>query len=733
MRKKLLILLMATTIVFNSYSNLKAVDNDNSKGNSTSEATQPVNPEYLDIKSSITNISGTSTIVAKPGDTKSIRVFVDFTYPVSNNPFSPNAYRNQFTISGFADTEGNNNIYMTKANDEVRPGGDRRYGPSGSTSLNFDLEIARDAKPGTYPVKININTSDGQTRTFVTYVRVEYDPRQSSKLVLSDIRIMPKNTDITPGENVIAGFVITNPTERVINDVEVRLDGMSEDGFTLRRDFNAKNIPSIGPNQEKRMSFVLAAGQNAKPGNHEFKVTLSYRDMGSEGGESKTTKSFFLTLKKDPASQSSVVIENLVTPANTIYPGKSATLSFNVSNKGKGVAKRVLIKSSVEGDGLVNKSISQHFIESLQPGESKPFSFTYLATPASSTQNYPITIKVEYRDEFNTTGDPLTTEQYSGVFVSNPEKDKKAEGDGKEEKISTPKVIVRKYIFDPKLPEAGKDFKMTLQFQNTSSNKIVKNIKISLNSPTGSDNKETAGSNIFTPIDSSNTFFIDKIMPNGVVEKVINLYTVPDAVAKTYNVKCEFEYEDALNNQFKAEEEIGIPVVQSSRLQIGQIQTQNSFTAGEGAPLSVAFYNTGKVTLYNMMVRFESEDLQAQNSTYYVGKFLEGATENYDIQVNSMEPGQKKGNLIFTYEDSTGEKQEVKKELTWDVQEAPAFDPNDPANMPPMEEPSFMDKVKNVATKWYTWAILVAVILIVLFIVKHFKKKKEKKDLTLDV
>lgn len=728
MRKnKFLILLISLVMIFQSVS----IFADGPTGKTgDGGVTEPSTPPSQAAPSSITHISASSTVVGKPGETKEIRAFVDFNYPLDQSGF-PMIGR-YFTISGNADSKGNNNIFMLKGSDERMPGKEfRGRMMGGSIDLQFTVQIANNAQPGTYPIDINVYTSDGQTKSVTTYVRVEYDPRQASRLVLSDIRVMPNNMNIAPGEDVIAGFTIKNPTDNEINNVEVKLEGMSSDGFTLERDFNVKNFDTILPNEEKRVSFVLSAGPNAKAGNHEFKVTLSYFDQHIEGGQSKSEKSFFLTLKKDPSNVSSVVIENLVTPANTLYPGKSSTLSFDVTNRGKKAAKRVLIKSSVEGDGLVNKSISQHFIETLAPGETQSFSFTYLATPASSTQNYPITIKVEYRDEDQTEGDPLTTEQYSGIFVSNPKKD--SSGDGKEDKISTPKVIIRKYTFNPKLPEAGKEFAMDLEFQNTSSTKVVKNIKISMNSPKGTDDKGSVGSNIFTPVDSSNTFFIDKIMPNGVVQKTINLYTVPDATAKTYNVTCSFEYEDGSNNQFKAEEEIGIPVVQSSRLEIGEVQTQEAFNVGEGTPLSVTFYNTGKVTLYNMMVRFESDELEAQNSTYYVGKFLEGSTENYDIQVNAMEPGEKKGNIVFSYEDSTGKKQEVKKEVKYTVSEAPAFDPNAPENQMPAEEPGLKDKILNILKKWYLWVGLLAVGGITFVVVKKLKKKKETKDLTLDV
>ena len=51
----------------------------------------------------------------------------------------------------------------------------------------------------------------------------------------------------------------------------------------------------------------------------------------------------------------------------------------------------------------------------------------------------------------------------------------------------------------------------------------------------------------------------------------------------------------------------------------------------------------------------------------------------------------------------------------------------------PIEEPGTKDKILNILKKWYLWVGLLAVGGITFFVVKKLKKKKETKDLTLDV
>ncbi|MDO5716885.1 MAG: CARDB domain-containing protein [Tissierellia bacterium] len=676
-------------------------------------------------------IDGDKTVIGKPGDSFSIHMdcFVTGARPGD-------------IVSATADASDNMNLYLLNGSDQMKltnrtfdfmTGEDRAY-------LSFQGKIAPDAKSGTYAVNISISLNGEEKQKYTAYVRVEADEFSAADLTMSEIRLIPGGPEVEPGKVIIAGIEIENQGQNPAYNVTLKLEGLTQEGFTLRNGFDTHNFPSIQPGEKKRISFELSSLPSIKPGNYEFTLTMDHKGKSATEKEEPKQRKFFLVVGGNPEKASALVITNLKYPTKTLYPGNMATLSFDLTNKGQSEAKRVIVKSEVEGNGLVNRSISQHFIESLAAGETRHFEFSYYATPASQTQNYPVHIKVEYNDAYSSET-PQTTEQIAGFFVSNPEKDNELDG----KKKATPKLIIDRYEFEPKLPAAGEEFKMKLSFFNTNSKKTVKNIKIYLTSMdvTKSDSN-SAGSNIFTPVDSSNTFYIDTIPPKGSVEKEITLYTVPDAIAKTYTVTANFEYEDNENNEYKATEEIGIPVVQASKLEIGEMQIMPPQTyVGEGVSVAVDFYNTGKVTLYNMMVKFESEELDAQQATYYIGNFVEGSTESYEVYVTANEPGTKKGKIIFSYEDSSGKKQEVEKEISIEVADAPEIDPNFDPNMgmdgmPGMDEdPSFFGKVKSLLKKvfshWYIWIpLLLVVAAIIIVIVRKILSKKREKELTID-
>ncbi len=161
-------------------------------------------------------------------------------------------------------------------------------------------------------------------------------------------------------------------------------------------------------------------------------------------------------------------------------------------------------------------------------------------------------------------------------------------------------------------------------------------------------------------------------------------------MAKTYTITANFIYEDSDGEQYEDTELIGIPVIQQSKIEIGEILTPPETYVGEPTPISVEFYNTGKVTLYNMMVKLEG-DFPMENASYYVGNFESGNTEFFEGLVIPEEPGELTGAIVFTYEDSTGEMIEERQEFTLNVVEMVMDE--FPEDIPPMDEPKGIKKL----------------------------------------
>ena len=93
----------------------------------------------------------------------------------------------------------------------------------------------------------------------------------------------------------------------------------------------------------------------------------------------------------------------------------------------------------------------------------------------------------------------------------------------------------------------------------------MRNLKISLAAIPSEDS--TSGT-VFSPVNSSNSFFVERIGAKSTYSKTIELYVDPNATAKTYLVPVEILYEDQQGTGYNVSEMVNIPVLQESRLQI---------------------------------------------------------------------------------------------------------------------------------------------------------------------
>ncbi|WP_304017356.1 CARDB domain-containing protein [Fenollaria timonensis] len=653
------------------------------------------------------NLISRSTTELNPGEEASI-------YFETERPF--------FGLSFYglrATSDSPNNCYITNT-----------YGGRGDVELR--VRIPQSAEAGTYKVSVAGKARiDGETVKVYgeAYVRVNGGSQNKAQLKINRVDVLPE-ANIVPGSYVALGYEIENISDVLAKNIDLNISLPAEAGLSVRGGTTTQKVKAIEPGKKTYVYYEMNVGKTAKFGSYEIKTSLSYESEFNKEAIKEET-SAFINIGGDASQNSQLIIQDLKFPAATLGVNKTFDVSFKIRNQGQSVAKS--IRASAKSDdpsGVVSRTVSDILVRDLAPGEEETVSYKFFTTKGGSTKNYPINIKIEYLDDFTDSKEPKTVEQIVGVFLNNPENI----GDGKDAKKSTPKLIIDRYEFTPKLPLAGNEFEMNLSFYNTNAKKAVKNIKIDLTSQDTTDNNSnTSGSSVFTPVDSSNTFYIGRIAPNGKVEKTIKMFVVPDATAKTYTITANFEYEDDENNEYKSSENIGVPVYQESKLDIDPINYQTNAFVGDNIPITANFYNTGKVTLYNFKVTLTSDNATINNGTYYIGNFNSGGQDIYEGSIMPNEPGEIKAQLKFSYEDSTGEVKEQVEDINITVDEAPPMDPDlGPDGMP------MPDGNMAVDVPWYknplfyipTALVLLGAIAFVIF--KKIKNKNKEKDLKID-
>lgn len=575
----------------------------------------------------------------------------------------------------------------------------------------------------TVPVKIVLRyyVNDNFVEQVETiYVRVDVSPESKATDPAIEIRKVDSlwPTGVEAGKSFQVGFQVINTGDAVAKNIKIKMDGLKDDGITLASGLTTSDITRLEPKQSTYITYNLKTNKTIKPGS--FMLSLKYSFVGelSPSSTPPTTGDYEFTIDvlKSSEEPSNLEFKDVTFPTGTILRNQSVSIGFNLVNTGKTPINDIKVTAtSTATDGLASKSISTVNTKVINPNAMNYYKFDFIVTPSAQTMNYPVELKAVYTDD---DGVERTVTQNTGVFVKAPK-----EGTGTENS-STPKLIIEEYFFTPDIIEAGKPFTMHLTIFNTNANKTVKNIKLFLTS----DAQETAGekqggqapssASVFTPIDSSNTFYIDSIAPGKRVDKEITLTTVPDTAAKTYTIVANFEYEDAKAEKFTSTEQIGVPVVQQAKLGLGEILAQGPYTVGMESPLSLEFYNTGKATLYNVMVKITGDGFTTDTPTYYKGNFTPGSSDQFSCNITPTEAGQKKATITFTYEDSTGNTQEKKEEFDFTVEDMPEMSEDEMA--PPAPQGPSKGAIIGIIS-----AVAAAVVAAVLIIKKRKNKNKD--------
>lgn len=246
--------------------------------------------------------------------------------------------------------------------------------------------------------------------------------------------------------------------------------------------------------------------------------------------------------------------------------------------------------------------------------------------------------------------------------------------------LGTPRVFLKNYTLSKSSILAGDTFTLTLQIENTS-DREVRNLKVSL-AAIPSENS-TSGT-VFSPLNSSNSFYVESIKAKSTYTKSINFYVDPNATAKTYLVPVEILYEDRQGKSYSVSEMVNIPVLQESRLQVVSVETPPMTAVGEPAPVTAEFVNAGKVALKNLLVTVEG-DFHKENASYFLASLEIGQSDFFQAYIIPEAEGLLEGTVVFRYLDNTN--QEVVEEWPFQIDVIMMGMPERPEDFMPEDQP----------------------------------------------
>ncbi len=583
---------------------------------------------------------------------------------------------------------------------KIEGGGDvGDLGANGYTEVKLHITVDGIVEEPSYslPIYYTYRSQGGHSYsgTQTIYLKIK-GFHQEPDFILQDMSLKPEN--MTPGSSALFSGSVFNNGGHDLYQVEISLNNLETAGISLAGGFSNQRASRLAVGETMDFSFPLVAAADMAAGNYPVSILLKYQDEFGKDYEKK--QEYYINVGGIAGQKADLEIRNMQEPNGDYGVNSNFTVSFDLYNSGAVAAKNVVITASpVDAEAVVPKSASVKTLDSLLPGESSRQSFTFAGTAKSETQNYAIEFKVEYTSG----GTAVTTlRQFAGVNLHNPN----------DETGGKPKIIISKYESNPLIVMAGEEFDLTMTFLNTHKEKTVSNIKmfLTLQEEKSSDNEKSG--NVFTPVNSSNTFYFDSIPPKGTVEKALRLYVVPEAQPKTYTLTVNFEYEDGQGNEYVATELLGINVKQVTELQMDEFAVPDMVEQYQPITVAFSYYNTGKVGLSNLMIKVEG-DVECANKSTFIGNLEPGESDYFETTFSPVSAGEVPVAIVISYEDPSGEEIEQRKELRLNVMEPYIPSEEDMAAAEPA-----MDTGKLVASL-LTLAILGG--LLVLFV----KKQKE--------
>lgn len=601
----------------------------------------------------------------------------------------------------------------------------KELAPGKTARFTMHVSASRFADEGAFVLPLTLTYMNPWSDSFTSTARVTLNILNSNTAGLLSVKSTSLSTPtVSAGKTFGLTIVVENSGTMAARDVRIGLDGLAADGITLASGSARSAFDSIEGGGTRTLTFQLAASKDLKSGSVPLTVKFDYSDL--KGTKTSDTDQVWIPVAGVGTTNALVSMQDMKISASTIDPGQQVSVTVDVVNQGTAASGQ--LKISADG-GTVLFPVSQNLfvVNDLAAGAKKTLTFKFQAQADAARGSAPITLKLEPEDEKE------TISQAVAVFVNGT-----TDSDDKDDATkNVPKVIVSSYSYEPEVVKAGEKFTLNLAFTNTHGSKTIKNIRASFTVVETST--QTTG-NVFTPVDSSNTFFIDGISPKSEVTKSVNLYVIPDATAKTYTVTISFDYEDEKGNSFKTDEIIGIPVYQPSRFDISESNVPTDMMMGEQGYAAFDLYNLGKTTLYNVKMTFEG-DFEASPKSQYFGNFEPGANEYLELTLTPTMAGTANGKVTISYESATGEATEAVKEFSVNVNEMMVdpgmdggmvdengnpiggdvsydengnpIDPNAPADGP------FYTKL------WFKIAAVAAIVLIVLFVVIRIVRKRK--------
>ena len=412
-----------------------------------------------------------------------------------------------------------------------------------------------------------------------------------------------------------------------------------------------------------------------------------------------------------------------------VYPNVM-NFSINLRNNSPATVYNVKASMILDPDSTkfpfeINDANYDRMFEKIAVDETVSLDYSFAIREDTYTGYYPISMKIYYSD--SSTGSELANyETKFYVRIHNKEKEDEYEEFNEHDRTKA-RLIIDGFATNPEMIVAGEAFELILNVKNASSSVPASDILMTVESEKASE------SPVFSTEAGSSSVSISSLGAGQSQEVRLRLSSRAGVDQRSYGLTFKAKYDSP---EFKNAEEtmtVDIPIRQIPRLNTGTFEIMpEAISVGEESNVMFGINNTGKVSLYNVMVKFEADSIQTTDT--YVGNIKPGETGNVDCMVTGAAPTADEGKIKVTisYEDENGEVSKEQKEMSLFVSEPMPLEDdlmNEGMEDFPVEEPGFLEKYSSVLLPVSLGAVAVLTMILVGIAVRSRKRRKEQEEL----
>ncbi|MGI6421013.1 MAG: COG1361 S-layer family protein [Syntrophomonadaceae bacterium] len=455
---------------------------------------------------------------------------------------------------------------------------------------------------------------------------------------------------IVEGEEFTLTVNIQNEAEEDLSQVSIELGDNS--GYTL-----------IGSKTSIQLAELMAPGQS-----ESFSIDLLYQG----GGDGQLPLRFtynkdnypqpireekYLSVPVDgeggPEEERLIAIED----KETIYTraGSEVKASIKLKNLSNYGLEEVLIKASLDSDSPFSFPAEQMFyFRSWDSLETKKINIKLSSRADAADGTYVLHLEGQFIDS---TGVSRTNQENLYIQVQDTQ--------------ITPQLLMEYQLDEMDYLTPGQGLQLPVRIRNEGQI-AARDITITLSG--------TSPSGIFLS-SGSNKRYVDTI--RGGSEKPVNYLLDADSSLPNdrYPLLLQATYTDQSGKSYKTELEIELEVktetasveepiqnagakgrvdpvelsqVGLSRLKVGNIRFTGDMKPGKLINLYCTYYNTGKGSLSNLIIKLEG-NFKAVDKTVFMGDMEQNSSGYYETAFEPQEAGEILGQLVFSYQDGSGE------------------------------------------------------------------------------